>query len=661
MKIHKKIISLFLALSIIFSSAVPVFAFENPFQNNFWLNYISEQQVGTAVVKDITNWAFNTFSNNDKETIYNSKNGGFGSEPNPRGGRFQSSFGTDKEYYSEPETNGSFDGDNNKGFSESYSSGPTVYYSPIDFNFNLNFNFNIDINFNISVVNFIPGYGVYELIPDASYDDYINGNHYNAYYLQDNVVSYNLMYYDPSAGYSKNLSYYYQLPDGRNSVDLTADEIFGTVFIYNTVNYGVAVEDENLLGLWHFDGDYINAVANSSLYLSFTDSIEYVNTQFNQGVHSIVAVNKCNLYPTGISDYTIELRFTPLVNVPNGGRYVFINGDPHFSYTGHTNRKYLSGINFQANGIYSIALYVDENKIPKTVFINGVPYPFDYDIDTTGVLHSTRKHNTEIDGENTWGDLLIWDYGDISRNIGIFTELFGFYLFDSEKANEFIIDELRISKGDIYNSTYYTPSVQPFDTSSVLVLPDNVEKNTLAVKSSVELNNIRYGGVRPTYPKNGDLYIYDDGDKVSIQQYQINGWYSVEGLIYDGASWVEISSSNLSSVTTDKDDYIDNNVPTPDNPSDDNNPDDEDETTGLLGSIMEKITGFFTGLLDILFGGILDLITVITDNLTGIIDGFTGITGLIGALFGFLPEQMISVLTTGLAVIIIVVIIKIFI
>lgn len=94
----------------------------------------------------------------------------------------------------------------------------------------------------------------------------------------------------------------------------------------------------------------------------------------------------------------------------------------------------------------------------------------------------------------------------------------------------------------------------------------------------------------------------------------------------------------------------------PDNSNNNSGSTDENDESGiggLLAKIMSTITDFFTGLFEILFGGILELITAITEGLGGLIDGFSGIIGLIGALFGFLPEQMITVLTTGLTLFIV--------
>ncbi len=55
---------------------------------------------------------------------------------------------------------------------------------------------------------------------------------------------------------SKEYEFYYQLPDGRSSADLTEEDVAGLSFQFaDVVNYKRGVTDTSLLALYHFDGD----------------------------------------------------------------------------------------------------------------------------------------------------------------------------------------------------------------------------------------------------------------------------------------------------------------------------------------------------------------------------------------------------------------------
>lgn len=71
---------------------------------------------------------------------------------------------------------------------------------------------------------------------------------------------------------------YYELPDGRNSYNLTPDDIKGIIFNYDVVNYEkIPITDLPLLGIWHLDGDYYNSVNNDSGF----GGNHFVNGLFN--------------------------------------------------------------------------------------------------------------------------------------------------------------------------------------------------------------------------------------------------------------------------------------------------------------------------------------------------------------------------------------------
>lgn len=602
MKIHKKILSLFMALSIIFSSAVPVFARSPPTVKDYWNAFL------TGDYSTIDEYR----QSQEYENCWTVGNAG-GSF------KYDNSW---KNYYGQ---GGQFRGNKNS-VNTPYNTGDTVYTSIVEYNSTSNsytynhINNNTYNNYNITEINYNNEYNTYEFVTDNEYNFYIT---YSPTYVT-------VMYYDTGTQQNIKNDYYYQLPDGRSSFDLTADEVWGTYFLYNAVNYNEVVEDDGkTLGLFHLDGDLKNSAAVNTSLVPTVTSQTYANGKFDLSL-SQTCVDKVSRnisfnYPSN----TIILEFW---------RY-------YSSLCYNSSGQSVSLSNIQPGFIRDYKAYEELVSVPTDSWHHYL------------IWKSGTTYYLFIDGRQS---ISLTGFPNISNTVYSTTkDSYDYYLVYSSSV--YRVDEIRMLSKFPYSSTNFTPQSQPFDTNLVLVLPETGNLNDIAVKSNTPVTSLRVGGVRPTISTSGDVYVYLEDDIVKdVQQYQTDGWYSVDASIYERDSWVTLKDKDLSSYTITEDDF-----PSVDNPSDEDNEntddEDKDETTGLLSSIMEKITGFFTGLLDVLFGGILDLITVITDNLTGIIDGFTGIIGLLGDLFGFLPQEMISVLTSGLAVIIIVVIIKIFI
>ena len=67
---------------------------------------------------------------------------------------------------------------------------------------------------------------------------------------------------DPSQAVSNN--YYFQLPDGRNSYNLTADDVFGIPLAGEVINYDAVPENDNCVALYHFDGNIVDVSGNGN-------------------------------------------------------------------------------------------------------------------------------------------------------------------------------------------------------------------------------------------------------------------------------------------------------------------------------------------------------------------------------------------------------------
>ena len=100
------------------------------------------------------------------------------------------------------------------------------------------------------------------------------------------------------------------------------------------------------------------------------------------------------------------------------------------------------------------------------------------------------------------------------------------------------LDELRVTTGSLSSTSVYTPSSSPYDTNKVLALPDDLKANTIYVQHNTPVTNHRIGGVRPSNPEKGFLYIplYDDRTGAQPQFYDGSNWVNVTAMVYDGSS-----------------------------------------------------------------------------------------------------------------------------
>ena len=100
------------------------------------------------------------------------------------------------------------------------------------------------------------------------------------------------------------------------------------------------------------------------------------------------------------------------------------------------------------------------------------------------------------------------------------------------------LDELRVTTGDLVSTGTYNPPSNPYDTNKVLALPDNLAANTLYVQHSIPVTGSRIGGVRPSNPATGFLYIplHEDHTAAQPQLYDGSNWVDVTVMVYDGST-----------------------------------------------------------------------------------------------------------------------------
>lgn len=110
--------------------------------------------------------------------------------------------------------------------------------------------------------------------------------------------------------------------------------------------------------------------------------------------------------------------------------------------------------------------------------------------------------------------------------------------FYIKSSGTLYLDELRVTTGDMVSNETYTPSGKPYDTNKVLALPNTLIANTIYARHSTPVSSWRVGGVRPSNPSTGFLYIplYDDYTGGQAQLYDGANWVDVDAMVYDGST-----------------------------------------------------------------------------------------------------------------------------
>lgn len=433
---------------------------------------------------------------------------------------------------------------------------------------------------------------------------------------------------DPSQAVSNN--YYFQLPDGRNSYNLTADDVFGIPLSGEVINYDAVPENDNCVALYHFDGNITDASGNSNTAV-FTDGTvpQYISSS-SFGKHLMLIDGgqlDLNLSNTLEAPYTIEFRLN------YGAVQAFSASHCSVVWSGVNQYEDLNGVShsgslsiYRDNIVRIKALESKQYQMRKPLFYLGdstvrfAPFlsssyawttqyespakyygfvktgydPFEELPSSLIKSEFSNARSSKIDaydpsklslksvsyaGQDSlssfpiplgqWVDFSIVNDGSTVKyymNGVAFTPPSNWVkstgnvdhlsFFGSPGFTYSYYDELRISKGALYTENY-TPASAPFDIPMALVLPSEKTEGAIAVKSAVAVNNVRLGGVRPSYPVQGDVYVSLDADKkvTSCQQYQSGTWTECQGSVCKDNNWVELTGYSFAGQVVNEDDF----------------------------------------------------------------------------------------------------------
>lgn len=473
---------------------------------------------------------------------------------------------TPKQYYTAPSSGSG-------GTDTTYNGGTTSYYSVMNTQNNtLNFTTYNKTTNNYTQNNYT--YNNYTYNNEYNYYTYNIENH--NYYVTNNYTYVTVVYPDGTKDENGNDNYesvdiYYKLPDGRNSYDLKADEIYGTYLTYNVTGAEKVLEDDGItLGLWHLDGTLQDSSANVGKYTFYSDATTFVDVELDDWGK---AISGSTPYDFGVSGFTggsphsVEFRcyvasasetakiylpytFTRQYTLDSDYAYVDVSCT---SKTLTFNDHYY--INIPANQWNSVYLYSSGSSL--LVYVNGSPVSYYFYTRTDNVPTYVNGKLTNYRALNDSNWFIVSDI--IETNFSIFGD------FTFSGGTKFTLDEFRLSNSQLYDGTYL-PSSQPFDTNSVLIRPENPAENDIVVMSNIPVADYRIGGVRPTYPVTGSTFIYLENDVVqSIQQYQGDGWVSVDAFIWQDGEWKNLLKYNFADLKFEEpDDPTPSPSPSPD-------------------------------------------------------------------------------------------------
>ena len=276
-----------------------------------------------------------------------------------------------------------------------------------------------------------------------SHDSYTT-NIYNYYTYQYYINYTSITYIGYTELYDKHYEVYYQLPDGRSSADLTAEELEQLNLSVDVINYGRSADDVSLRSLYHFDGDtddssYWNYCTgftwNKGASLTYMDEGTFGGSLYlDETEHDFTLT-----MPSGLmGDFTLQFRYYQSATAaPQTDSYLNLGSTAALKLDG-ANIKNGSGTTLSAMPIGSwneLALIRDSGTL--FYYLNGVKI-------------------------------------GSAANAAVFDKIT--FHFGSSQQTFKKLDELRILNYALQKGgASYTPTSVPHDTNLALVLPDTAK------------------------------------------------------------------------------------------------------------------------------------------------------------------------------------------
>lgn len=316
-------------------------------------------------------------------------------------------------------------------------------------------------------------------------NNYITYNYSWTYHINYTSIT----YIGQTEEYNKYYEVYYELPDGRDSADLTAEEVEQLNVSVDVIPYGRSADDTSLRSLYHFDGD----TKDSSYWNYCTDfnwnagaSLTYMESGTFEGClyldeteHDFDIVLPSDILSY---DFTIQFRYyQSYTAAPQTDSYVSFGSRKLLQLDGaHLKNGSGTTIVDMPIGSWNEIALIRENGVLR-YYLNGV-------------------YLLSVSDTNVYADQIVFHFG-------------------SSQQTYKQLDELRVlNKALVSGTGNYSPTSVPYDTNLTLVLPDSqvpIADEYWSISSGAEnvLNGDFFQGQTPsgfvTYSGTGN-YTYDD-------------------------------------------------------------------------------------------------------------------------------------------------------
>lgn len=297
--------------------------------------------------------------------------------------------------------------------------------------------------------------GTVQVADAVIYDESTKTYYIDSHDTTNNYVTYNyswtyninytsITYIGQTEQYDKYYKVYYELPDGRDSADLTASDLEQLNFNIDVVNYGRYSDNASIRCLYHFDGD----TKDSSYWNYCTDftwntgaSLTYMDAGvFNGALYLDETTHDFTMnMPTalGTDEFWLSFRYYQSATVaPVRDSYLTIGG--------------------------ATVLFFDGRYLYNSSGIQLAQMP----IGSWNEISVVRKASL----------LFYYLNGVYIGNVSIISNLSSAvqFHFGNQQQTYKYFDELRLLNiASFYGQTNYTCTTVPYDTNLALVLPDS--------------------------------------------------------------------------------------------------------------------------------------------------------------------------------------------
>lgn len=425
-----------------------------------------------------------------------------------------------------------------------------------------------------------------------------NGDTTELYYrLPDGSDSFNLTEEEAANGYktslsvssyentydSEDLRFLYHFDDNEYDAAYPTNTVL--TFSKNSVNY---VNDLNFNHAIAFNGDTDISVNKSGIYYSFRfyplmdDSLHlYINNTYIGG--SERAYNTITSYDEWYNEYLVQRTSNPQYNylyhvtdslyvAMNGGYYVFESPEQAFNYLNGSNNwrivddpddleyinnstsigstnvqnPYNINISSYSNGASGYSFPTD--KYHRSVLYDPTSYVSNRSYNYINYDYYVNSGSFNLVNLGMWNFISVLIDGSVYIN-GIDTgididnssDLHLSFIGDSV----FYFDEFF---GNAADRSVIAPS-RPYDSNIVYYLPDVFQNNCILIQSLLSVSSYKFGGIRPSSPQLGYVYISvnEVGNITSVQQFNGIEWISVNAGIYNEYlnMWINVIGFNI--------------------------------------------------------------------------------------------------------------------